>query len=93
MRVPHLLSPLRNLLLVHVTSVGGLMQLLMTERNGATWSREERLQLRAHLRALSSALPILGLFLLPGGKFLLPVLAWLLDRRRRRRCGAAAPGP
>ena len=93
MRVPKLLLPLRNLLLVHVTGVRGLMQLLMKERNGAKWSPEDRSLLRAHLRALSSAAPMLGLLLIPGGKFLLPVLAWLLDRRQRRRCGPVAPGP
>jgi hypothetical protein len=91
-RVPKLLLPLRNLALAQVTSIGGLMQLLMKERNGVAWTPEERTRLRAHLRALSSALPILGLFLLPGGKFLLPLLAWILDRRQRRRCGTAAPG-
>jgi hypothetical protein len=59
-----------------------VVRLLMKPRNGAPWSTDERDRLRQELRALARVAPIFVLVVLPGGKLLLPVYAWLLDRRR-----------
>jgi hypothetical protein len=67
--------------------VPGLMALLMKPRNGQKWTRADRTELRAQLRRLSR----LGLYLMtaaiPGTSLTLPLLAWWLDRRQRRRDG------
>lgn len=68
-----------------IAQVPGLMALLMKPRNGQKWTPAERAELRAQLRRLSR----LGLYLataaLPGTSLTLPLLAWWLDQRRRRR--------
>ncbi len=64
--------------------VRGLMPLLMKERNKQQWTREDKAQLAAHLRRLSSLSPYLMVLVMPGGLLALPVLAWWLDRRRLR---------
>lgn len=68
-----------------IVVIHGLMPLLMKHRNGAPWTREERLQLHAQLRAVAHLSPYLLVFLLPGSFLLLPFLAWWLDRRHHRR--------
>lgn len=62
-----------------------LMPLLMKRRNGGHWSDEEKRVLRQRLRGLAHLSPILLLLALPGTFLLLPLLAWWLDRRGRRR--------
>ncbi len=52
---------------------------------GERWTRDERKQLKLHLIHLSGYIPILIIFLLPGGSLLLPMLAEVLDRRRKKR--------
>jgi hypothetical protein len=70
-----------------IAQVPGLMALLMKPRNGQKRTRAERVELRAQLRRLSR----LGLYLMsvviPGSSVTLPLLAWWLDRRQRRRDG------
>jgi hypothetical protein len=56
---------------------------------GQKWTKEELRELRRHLWHLSGYIPVLVLFLLPGGSLLLPLLAELLDRRKDRRKGEA----
>lgn len=85
LRPPAFLLPLKKTLLEQVTSVDGLMRLLMKQRNGAPLTAEEWVLLRAHLRKLAAGIPALVVFSLPGGSILLPALAWLLDRRKRRK--------
>lgn len=65
--------------------VRSLIPLLMKRRNGGKWSAEERATLLRDLRALSGLSPYLVPLLLPGGVLLLPLLAWWLDLRRKRR--------
>lgn len=65
--------------------VRGLIPLLMKRRNGGQWTDEEREMLMRNLRAVSNLSPYLIPLLIPGGIFLLPILAWWLDRRRRQR--------
>jgi hypothetical protein len=75
----------RKRLLAEMVQVKGLMPLLMKPRNKMQWSREDRAELRAHLRRLSSLSPYLVVIVMPGGFAILPALAWWLDRRRQRR--------
>lgn len=70
-------------ILHEILAVRGLIQLLMKRRNtGEAWTREEKQELKAHLRSISNIVPALIIFSLPGGGLLLPVLATALDRRR-----------
>ena len=76
----------RDLILPHVLAIQGLMRLLMKVRNtGEPWTAEERREIRSHLRSIARFVPILILFVLPGGLLLLPILAEVLDRRRKPR--------
>lgn len=75
----------RDLVLAEFVKVRGLMPLLMKHRNGGNWTRGERAELQAQLRALAHLSPYLIILALPGSFALLPVLAWWLDRRRHRR--------
>jgi hypothetical protein len=68
-----------------ILSFQGLMPLLMQQRNGRRWTVEERAQLAQHLRHLQSLSPYLLMLLAPGSFALLPLLAWWLDRRRKKR--------
>lgn len=63
----------------------GLIPLLMKRRNGGQWSREERASLLRDLRALSGLSPYLIPILMPGGIFMLPLIAYWMDRRRSQR--------
>ncbi len=82
----------KEFLLAQVLEVQGLMQLLMKHRNtGEKWTRGEMRQIRTHLRGISRVVPIILVFLLPGGSLLLPLLAEVLDRRKQVRPRAANP--
>jgi len=63
----------------------GVLRVLMKPRNREPWTEEDRRFLRDQLRAAARSLPALALLLLPGGIVLLPLYAWLLDRRRKPR--------
>lgn len=81
----------RRFLTDEIVQVRGLMPLLMKPRNGQRWTREDKRELRAHLRRLSSISRYLVVLAMPGGVLLLPALAWWLDRRRsRNRAGPSA---
>jgi hypothetical protein len=76
----------KEAILMEVLSIKGLMQLLMKTRNtDEKWTREERKEIRMHLKNISKIIPAVVVFSLPGGSFLLPVLAEALDRRKTRR--------
>jgi len=82
----------RAFILAQVLDVKGLMQLLMKNRNtGETWTPEEVRQIRAHLKGISRMVPVILVFLLPGGALLLPFLAEVLDRRKQLRPTPANP--
>ena len=62
------------------------LQLLMKQKNtGSKWTGEEISQIKVHLKHLSLSVPVLLIFLLPLGSLLLPVLAEVLDRRKKNR--------
>ena len=75
----------RLYILGEFSKVRGLIPLLMKRRNGERWTKEDRAILLINLRALSNLSPYLIPLIMPGGIFLLPILAWWLDRRRRDR--------
>ncbi len=76
----------KEAILMEVLSIRGLMQLLMKFRNtDEGWTREEKKEIKRHLKNIAKIVPAVALFSLPGGSFLLPILAEVLDRRKTRR--------
>ncbi|MBI4293484.1 MAG: hypothetical protein HY661_18575 [Betaproteobacteria bacterium] len=75
----------RRYMVAEVVKVGGLMPLLMKQRNKQKWSAQDKRELMLHLRHLRHVSPYIAVLVLPGGFAALPVLAWWLDRRRGRR--------
>lgn len=76
----------REFVLQEVLAVKGLMQLLMKYQNtGQKWTKEEKGQIKAHLRNISKIIPVIIIFLLPGGTLLLPLLGEVIDRRKTKR--------
>ena len=76
----------KEAILMEVLAIKGLMQLLMKTRNtDEKWTREEKKEIKIHLKNIAKIMPAIALFSLPGGSFLLPVLAEVLDRRKIRR--------
>lgn len=75
----------RKQLLEEMTQMRDLMPLLMKQRNGYQWTHDDRSHIREHLRNLARISPYLILFVAPGGFFILPIMAWWLDRRRLKR--------
>ena len=81
-----LISGQRSLILAEAVMIKGFMALLMKPLNSKTpWTRQEKRELKSHIRHLSAYVPALVIFLLPGGSLMLPLLAELLDRRKKKR--------
>ena len=81
-----LLKSNRQFIQHEVLEVKGLMQLLMKHRNtGEKWTRQEKKEIKHHLKHISKLIPALIIFLLPGGSLLLPFLAEVIDRRTENR--------
>lgn len=68
-----------------ISQVPGLMSLLMKPRNGQKWTKEEYKELRAQLRRLSRLSIYLATVALPGTTLTLPLIAWWLDQRQKKR--------
>lgn len=81
----------KQFLLAEMVKVRGLMPLLMKRRNKQRWTTEDKAELVIHLRRLSDLSPYLVVLVMPGGFFMLPALAWWLDRRRNRARPPATP--
>ena len=76
----------KQAILMEVLSIKGLMQVLMKIRNtDERWTREEKKEIRMHLKNIAKIIPTIVIFSLPGGSLLLPILAEALDRRKTRR--------
>jgi len=76
----------KEAILMEILAIRGLMQLLMKIRNtDEKWTREEKKEIKRHLKNIAKIIPAVALFSLPGGSFLLPILAEALDRRKIRR--------
>jgi hypothetical protein len=72
--------------------IRGALPLLMKQRNGGSWTPEERQQIKQMLRSLTSVSPYLLVWAVPGSLLILPFLAWHLDTRRKRRSRGVAQG-
>ena len=71
---------------MEVLSIRGLIHLLMKPQNtDEKWTREEKKEIKRHLRNIAKIIPAVVIFSLPGGSLLLPILAEALDRRKTRR--------
>ena len=68
--------------LVHMK---GAWPLLMKQRNGGTWTPDDKVKLKTMVRSASSVSPYLFIWAVPGSMILLPFLAWFLDKNRKRR--------
>lgn len=75
--------------LAELVQLRGAMPLLMKNRNGGSWTADEKAELLRQLRTLSRLSPYLLFLLLPGSALLLPLYAWWLDRRRKARAPAS----
>ena len=76
----------KEAILMEVLSIKGLMQLLMKTRNtDEKWTREEKKEIKRHLRNIAKIIPAVAIFSLPGGSFLLSIFTETLDRRKTRR--------
>lgn len=75
----------RERLIAELAQMRGLMPLLMKPRNGEKWSPADMAELSLHVRRLRTISPYLVLSIVPGSLVALPILAWWLDRRRKRR--------
>ena len=76
----------KEAILMEVLAIKGLMQLLMKTRNtDQKWTGEEKKEIKMHLRNIAKIIPAVAIFSLPGGSFLLSILAEALDRRKTRR--------
>ena len=73
----------REKILKEIGSAKDLMALLMKGTRGK-WTKSEILMIKAHFVTLGKKVPILMVFLLPGGLILLPLLIEVLDRRRKK---------
>ncbi len=72
--------------LVHMK---GAWPLLMKQRNGGTWTPEEKTKLKTMVRSASSVSPYLFIWAIPGSMLMLPFLAWFLDKRRKNKAKRA----
>ena len=80
----------KQALTAEILQVRGLMPLLMKPRNKQRWTTEDKAELAVHMQRLSRISPYLVVIVMPGGFFILPALAWWLDRRRNRKRAPAA---
>jgi len=78
----------KDLILDEAKYLDGFMDLLMKQRNtGEKWTFRERMQLKSGIKRLVGYVPVLAVFLLPGGLLLIPIMAEAMDRRKRSRKG------
>ncbi|HEU5338895.1 MAG TPA: hypothetical protein VFU39_06375, partial [Sulfuricaulis sp.] len=68
-----------------IAQIPGLMTLLMKPRNGLSWTNTERHELQIQLRRLSRLSIYLAMATLPFTMFTLPLVAWWLDQRTKKR--------
>lgn len=68
-----------------ISKIPGLLALLMKPRNGLKWTKADRKELRTQLRGLSRLSLYLTMAALPFTTLTLPLVAWWLDQRQRKR--------
>jgi hypothetical protein len=72
----------RKKILKEIESVKDLTSLIM-RGSRRSWTKEELRLIKNHFIVLGKKMPILMVFMLPGGSILLPLLVEVLDRRRK----------
>ena len=81
-----LLAKNKDMILEESQQIRGFMRLLMKHRNtGIVWTQEETYDLKSYVKRLSINVPVLIIIVLPFGLVLLPILAEILDRRKKSR--------
>jgi hypothetical protein len=70
-------------ILAEIESARDLMALLMKGTKGK-WTEVELHKIKTHFVTLGKKVPILMVFMLPGGTILLPMLIEVLDRRKKK---------
>ncbi len=81
-----LLAKNRDMILEEGEHIRGFMRLLMKHRNtGIVWTKEETRDLKSYVKRLFLRVPVLIIIVLPFGLVLLPILAEILDRRKKSR--------
>jgi hypothetical protein len=81
-----LLARNRDMILEEGEHIRGFMRLLMKHRNtGIVWTKEETRDLKSYVKRLILRVPVLIIIVLPFGFVLLPILAEILDRRKKSR--------
>ncbi len=82
----------KEILFYESRQMQGFLWLLMKPRNtGERWTVEEQRELKNYLKYVSLYIPLLIVFLMPGGLLFLPILSSILDRRRVRRVECKVP--
>ena len=81
-----LLAKNKDMILEESQQIRGFMRLLMKHRNtGIVWTQEETYDLKSYVKRLSINVPVLIIIVLPCGLVLIPILAEILDRRKKSR--------
>jgi hypothetical protein len=81
-----LLAKQKDMILEESKQIRGFMRLLMKHRNtGIVWTQDETHDLKSSVKRLSIHVPVLIIIVLPFGLVLLPILAEILDRRKKSR--------
>jgi hypothetical protein len=76
----------RSLMINEGKYLKDFMRLLMKQRNtGVKWTKEEKRALKSNLKHLSFYIPLLIIFVLPFGSFVLPLLTEVMERRKKER--------
>ena len=84
--VKQLVAANRHFIISEFRNIQGFLSLLFKERNtGQKWTMEEKREIIRLIKRFSLYIPGLVIFVLPGGRFLLPFLILYLDRRQGRR--------
>lgn len=73
-----------------LVTIKGAWPLLMKQRDGGAWTREDKERLRQMMRSASSVGPYLFIWAIPGSVILLPFMAWYLDKRRKGKAARDA---
>ena len=67
-----------------LANIRGAWPLLMKQRQGGSWTTEEKQRLKSMVRSATAVSPYLAIWAVPGSVLFLPLLAWYLDYRRNR---------
>lgn len=68
-----------------LVNIKGAWPLLMKQRDGGTWTPNDKRALKTMMRSASSVSPYLFIWAVPGSMLLLPLLAWFLDKKRKNK--------